>query len=292
MIAAPRRWLAVLALTTALLAGCSAEQPQTSLASPPPAFTPVPEVTGTRPPIRETAPGAVPWGTPPPVVRHGPRDRKMVALTFDADLSRGMLAKLQSGRVASYANMAVIDVLQRHRALATIFFTGMERYPRETGRIVRDPRFELATHSYSHRGFRPGCYRLGYVPPDEMLGEVTRTIEILRRHSLRATGTDRVTRYFRFPGGCYDQTALRRLAPAGITAVEFDVISGDAFGTSADAIVRQTLSRVRNGSIVVLHLTGGDTAPYTDEALPRIITGLRAEGFELVTVSRLLAPAP
>ena len=46
-----------------------------------------------------------------------------------------------------------------------------------------------------------------------------------------------------------------------------------------------------NGAIVVLHITQAN-APRTADALPAIITGLRARGYQLVTVSELLAPRP
>jgi peptidoglycan/xylan/chitin deacetylase (PgdA/CDA1 family) len=33
---------------------------------------------------------------------------------------------------------------------------------------------------------------------------------------------------------------------------------------------------------------GGDNAPYTDEAITPIVQGLRAHGYELVTVTELM----
>ena len=79
------------------------------------------------------------------------------------------------------------------------------------------------------------------------------------------------------------------MASTGVVVVQYDVASGDAFGTSVNAIVDQTLRETTNGSIVVLHLTGGDTAPLTALALPRIVDGLRGRGLQLVKPSDLLA---
>jgi peptidoglycan/xylan/chitin deacetylase (PgdA/CDA1 family) len=94
--------------------------------------------------------------------------------------------------------------------------------------------------------------------------------------------------YFRFPGGCYDATALRAVAPTGVTLVQYDVASGDAFGTSVSAIVQHTLAAAANGSIIVMHITLAN-APLTPQALPLIVAGLRARGFTLVRLSDLLA---
>src|SRR5205807_8175113 len=99
---------------------------------------------------------------------------------------------------------------------------------------------------------------------------------------------DHPTPYFRFPGGCYDQAALEAIAPAGVVVIQYDVVSGDAFGRSVTAIVHRVLTSVGNGSIVVMHLTGGNTAPLTDSALPGVVEGLRARGFTLVKLSELL----
>jgi peptidoglycan/xylan/chitin deacetylase (PgdA/CDA1 family) len=95
---------------------------------------------------------------------------------------------------------------------------------------------------------------------------------------------------FRFPGGCYNSQALSAARTAHVRVVQYDVTSGDAFGHSVRGIVAHTLSTVRGGSIVVLHITGGNTAPLTPYALPDIVNGLRSRGFTLVTVSQLLAP--
>ena len=74
--------------------------------------------------------------------------------------------------------------------------------------------------------------------------------------------------------------------------VQYDVASGDAFGTSVDAIVSTVMHSTTNGSIVVMHLTGGNTAPLTALALPRVVNGLRGRGLRLVKLSDLLAAPP
>jgi peptidoglycan-N-acetylglucosamine deacetylase len=58
----------------------------------------------------------------------------------------------------------------------------------------------------------------------------------------------------------------------------------------ADVIVQRVLTDAQNGkgwNIILLHDGGGDRT-HTVEALPRIIDGLRAKGFEFVSVSDLL----
>ena len=231
-----------------------------------------------------TGRGATPRGTVPVIVEHGSRDRKQIALTFDSNMTDGMLRRLANGKAATYANPGVVDELQRLKVPATFFLAGkwVEAYPQLTRRIAADPSFELASHSWAHQGFRAGCYDLGSIPQTDMAADVERSFEVLARYS------DHVSRYFRFPGGCYDTAALKAIAPVGCTAVEYDDVSGDAFGTDPQAITDATVRHARPGSIVVLHITGVN-APHTQAALPGIVRQLRARGYELVTLGDLLA---
>jgi peptidoglycan/xylan/chitin deacetylase (PgdA/CDA1 family) len=105
--------------------------------------------------------------------------------------------------------------------------------------------------------------------------------------AFRKAGVPDPMPYFRFPGGCYDQRALRTLSAVGVTAVQWDVVSGDAFATDADAVARQVLDGVRPGSVVVMHCTRS-AAPATEEAVRTIVPELRKRGFRFVRVSELI----
>jgi len=233
---------------------------------------------------------AVSLHTPPtdpgPPIAAGTRDKPLIALTFDSNLTPAMIAELDRHRVASFDNTAVVDVLDRLHVPATFFLAGLwvERYPDTVRRLAADPLFELGSHSYAHRPFAAPCFGLGSaLPVGQMAADVQHSFDVLRQY------TDHPVPYFRFPGGCYNQAAIDAVAPAGVTFIQYDVASGDAFGLSVDGIVKHVLTSVKNGSIVVLHITGGNTAPLTAKALPGIVEGLRAQGFTLVKVSDLLA---
>jgi peptidoglycan/xylan/chitin deacetylase (PgdA/CDA1 family) len=219
------------------------------------------------------------------VVDHGDRGQPRVALTFDSNMTSEMIAELDRHQVASFDNTAVIDELDRSAVPATFFLAGrwIERYPDTVRRLAADPLFELGSHSYAHVAFAAPCYHLGLLRPSAMATDVERSEQLLREF------TDNPTPYFRFPGGCWTTTALRAIAPAHVVVIGYDVASGDAFGHSVNAIVQTTLTQARNGSIIVMHITGGNTAPLTAKALPAVVEGLRARGLQLVRVSELLA---
>jgi peptidoglycan/xylan/chitin deacetylase (PgdA/CDA1 family) len=266
---------AMLLLAVAASAGCAARRTHADA----------------RPPVRRSGPAAQP-STPAPspprphgMVFHGARDSRMVALTFDADMTHGMWRSLDARRIKSSYDHRIIATLDATRTPATIFATGLwiERYPKVTRTLSADPLLEFGDHSYEHSAFAAPCYGLPVLPPGRRTADVRRAAGILDDH------VPGHTPYFRFPGGCHDKAAVRAVLAAGVTPVQWDVISGDAFGHDPDAIRRTVVRQAKGGSIVVMHLNGAPTAPETHAALPGIITGLRSKGLRLVKVSELLA---
>jgi peptidoglycan/xylan/chitin deacetylase (PgdA/CDA1 family) len=69
-----------------------------------------------------------------------------------------------------------------------------------------------------------------------------------------------------------------------VDTIDWRPIKNDPPGPTADQIVTKVLDRVQGGTIVLMHLGGYETF----EALPRIVDGLRAGGFDLVTLDELL----
>ncbi len=219
-----------------------------------------------------------------PVFENAPRSAgRTVALTFDADMTADQGPRAAAGE--RFDNPALIDTLRRLRVPATVFMTGRwaEEYPEQARALGRDPLFEVANHSYSHYAFTEDCYGLPTVPRERMRADVERAYAVFRE-----VGVADPMPYFRFPGGCYDRAALKALTPTGVTAVQWDVVGGDAFATDPDAVARQVLEGVRPGSVVVLHCTRS-AAPATERAVRTVVPALRAKGYRFVRVSDLIA---
>ncbi|MFI6645274.1 polysaccharide deacetylase family protein [Streptomyces sp. NPDC050504] len=261
--------------------------PAPSASRPAPRGTTAPVPTRTPPaPLPSTAP--VPTMTPgpaglTPVFERGPETSpKVVALTFDADMTADQGPRARRGE--RFDNPGLIAALRAAKVPSTVFMTGRwaEEYPDQARSIGTDPLFEIANHSYSHYAFKPDCYGLPQVAPRDMAADVDRAFA-----AFRAAGARNVVPYFRFPGGCYDGATLRALAPAKVTAVQWDVVSGDAFAKDADAVAEQVLAGVRPGSLVVMHCTRS-AAPVTERAIRRIVPELRGRGYRFVKVSELM----
>jgi peptidoglycan/xylan/chitin deacetylase (PgdA/CDA1 family) len=89
---------------------------------------------------------------------------------------------------------------------------------------------------------------------------------------------------------------LNQAKQMGLVTVEWTVSPRDWNTPPRDIIVKRIVARVKNGGIVLLHdgtyhNKPADRSP-TVAALPLLIQGLRARGFELVTIPELLGLRP
>ena len=216
---------------------------------------------------------------------HAVTNQKVVALTFDADMTFKMFNELKSGKIASWYNERVIAMLRQEHVPATLFLAGLwiEQYPAVTQDLSTDPLFEIGNHSYSHPGFGSPCYGLGSIRKSNQAIEVQRADALLKKY------TTSYQKYFRFPGLCFDPGDLETIEAQGYTVIGGDVYAGDGFEKSPTRIVLNILTHVRPGSIVILHMHGGPNAPETANALPDIIRKLRLRGYTFVKVSDLLS---
>jgi peptidoglycan/xylan/chitin deacetylase (PgdA/CDA1 family) len=220
----------------------------------------------------------------PEVIEHGDRNKKIVALTFDADMTYAMQEMLKRGIVKSWYNAPIKQTLDSESVKATVFFSGLwvEIYPKEAYELAHDPLIEIGNHSYSHPGFTKNCYNLPFLDNQADNDEVIHAQNAIER----ATGIK--PKYFRFPGGCFEKVDLESISQLGLTIVHWDVASGDAFSQNPDEIVSRVLHYTQNGSIIVFHIHDSNFAPKTNDALVKIIPELKKRGFEFVTISEML----
>jgi peptidoglycan/xylan/chitin deacetylase (PgdA/CDA1 family) len=195
-----------------------------------------------------------------------------------------MLRELKAGTVSSWYNRDVITVLEKENVPATLFLTGMwiETYATTTRELSQNPLFELANHSYSHSGFRPPCYGLSSMKESRDIPEITKTDALLKKY------TTSYVKYFRFPGLCFDTEDVKTAQDLGYMVIGGDVHAGDGFQKDPSRIAKNVVTRVKPGSIVILHLNGGPDAPETAVALSDIISKLKAEGYSFLKVSDLI----
>lgn len=202
-----------------------------------------------------------------PSVWRGPRDRPVVALTFDDGPSEG--------------TPAILEILDRHGARATFFQCGanVDRLP-SIAQEVHAAGHLIGNHSYSHSMF---CFR----SREFMENDLTRAQETIEAR------TSQRPEWFRAPFGVRwfgMAAATRRLGLGGVmwTRIGYD------WKLRPEAILKRMSAGVQNGAILCLHdgreLQAHPDVGATVEAVHRLVPMLLDRGFKLETVSRLICP--
>ncbi len=211
-------------------------------------------------------------------------EQKIVALTFDADMTPRMEYDLKNGNIKSWYNEAVIEELKKNQAPATLFLTGLwiKNYPDQTRELAKNPLFEIANHSYSHSGFTLSCFKLPAIADNLDEEEIIQAEELLKQYA------PNYKKYFRFPGLCYDDFDAIEAQKLGYKIIHGNIRGGDGFNYDTNSIISRVVSRLSPGGIIILHMHGPPNAPRTAEALPEIIRQTREKGYRFVKISELL----
>jgi peptidoglycan-N-acetylglucosamine deacetylase len=186
---------------------------------------------------------------------NGPRERKVVALTFDDGPSEYTSRFLQ--------------VLREKHVPATFFEIGeeMSRFPAAMRQILREGD-EIGNHTMHHTEF-PGY---GEIAPATTLAQsITHFRPCL----------------FRPPGGAVNSSMIGAAAEDGLRTITWDVDPADWSTPGTGAIYSRVVDAAQAGSIILMH-DGGGPRDETLAALPQIIDTLRARGYGFVTVTGLL----
>jgi peptidoglycan-N-acetylglucosamine deacetylase len=198
---------------------------------------------------------------------HGSRDKKIIALTFDACPS------FTHGGFDSN----IIQVLVDSGVPATFFLSGkwIAKHRRDVKKLSAIRSFELGNHTYSH----PHCTNIS----DDSV-----QLELQKADSLLKKVTGFPSHLFRPPYGETNGRIEGIAHKFGFITIMYDLASGDPDSTiSKERLIRYVTTHARNGSIVVMHINGRGW--YTAKSLPEIIQTLRARGFVFVKIGDLLA---
>ncbi len=194
---------------------------------------------------------------------------KVVALTFDAGANGDGVD-------------SILATLAREKVLATFFLTGdfVDGDPTLARRISAAGR--LGNHTTNHPHL-----------PALTLAQVQTQITGAGTTILRVTGQD-PRPLFRFPFGDSSPRDLQLVNALGYTAVGWSVDTlgwqGTSGGRSVDSVVQRVLAAAEPGEIVLMHVGSHPTDHSTldADALPRVISELRARGYGFVTLNAMV----
>jgi peptidoglycan/xylan/chitin deacetylase (PgdA/CDA1 family) len=185
-----------------------------------------------------------------------------VALTFHGQGDVNLVDRLLTELDAGGAHVTVLAV-----------GTWLSAQPAMAKRIL-DGGHELGNHTQSHGAIADMSAAQAY-------NEINTCAQTIKR----LTGS--IGTWFR-PSQTQHSTATIQAQAAKVgyrTCLSYDVDSLDYTDPGPDAIVRNTLSAVGNGSIVSLHFGH----PGTVTAMPALLDGLRQRGLRPVTMTEMLS---
>jgi peptidoglycan/xylan/chitin deacetylase (PgdA/CDA1 family) len=184
-----------------------------------------------------------------------------VALTFD------------DGPNSEYTPR-ILSILKRMHVHATFFTIGylVERYP-DLVRREKRAGMVVADHSWDH----PNSPPFQDLSPHRIHSEMFKA-----KLALDGLGVD--AELFRPPGGSTSVEVETIAKELGMRVVLWSVDPEDwRAGVTWKQIVKNVLSNVRPGSIVIMHDGGGDQSA-TVRALPKIIRGIRRMHLKFLTI--------
>jgi polysaccharide deacetylase family sporulation protein PdaB len=170
----------------------------------------------------------------------------------------------------------ILDILQEKGVRKATFFLSSswaQSHPDLVQKIV-DAGFEIGSHGHKHDHYS----RL----TDQEIREQIRTSD-----AILSKLTGRTLNLIRLPNGDFDQRVLRIADELGYRAIQWDTDSKDWTNPGTDQIIQTVVSQAHPGDIILMHAS--DSVKQTHEALPVIIDGLRAKGYEFATISELIS---
>lgn len=188
-------------------------------------------------------------------------EEKKVALSFDAAWG-------------NEDTQQILDILKEHDIHVTFFMTGgwVENFPEDVKKI-KEAGHDLGNHSENHKNM-------------SQLNDSDCQSELMKVHEKVKELTGVEMHLFRPPYGDYDNEVIQNVTSCGYYAIQWDVDSLDWKDYGVDSIVKTVTEHknLQNGSIILMH----NGAKYTAEALPKVIEGLKAKGYEIVPISKLI----
>ncbi|NLI55015.1 MAG: polysaccharide deacetylase family protein [Clostridiales bacterium] len=187
-------------------------------------------------------------------------DKKLIALTFDDGPSNQNTNR-------------ILDVLEQYNARATFFIIGkrIQNHEEVIARAI-SLNCEIGSHTWGHSDFTK-------YPKSALIDSLEKVDEAMM------TNFGYKMTLFRPPYAAINKDVEAASAQMGYTMVLWSGSSHDWSIKDVDKIYKNCFHCAADGAIVLFH----DIYPFTADAIERIVPELINEGYQLVTVSELIA---
>jgi peptidoglycan-N-acetylglucosamine deacetylase len=208
--------------------------------------------------IRETL---IAKKNPDMVYINGYTDKKICALTFDDGPDGTVMPK-------------ILDTLKKNEVNASFFLIGnqVNAYKEVVKRADEEGNLML-NHSFTH----PDLFKLS---ANSINKQILDTEDVI----YRVTG--KRPAIFRPPYGSLNDTIISASKALGYHIAIWSTDSMDWSLKEKDNIIKNVLDNIRPGEIIIMHC--GADKEATADALPIIISNLKAKGYNFITLDKLL----
>ncbi|MBQ0157193.1 MAG: polysaccharide deacetylase family protein [Bacteroidales bacterium] len=188
-------------------------------------------------------------------------DEKVVSLTFDDGPEPVTTEK-------------VLEVLKKYDVKATFFCIGKKIEPNcEVFKHIITFGHTLGNHSFHHND------NFSLLLPSRMRDEIGRCQAEIKKYA----GYE--PRFFRPPLGVTNPMLAIALRSFRFDIIGWNVRPFDTSAKNAEEVSRRVISKIRPGSVVLLH----DRMPHTPEALETILDWLYANGYRVVPLEEMMS---
>lgn len=186
-------------------------------------------------------------------------NQKIVSLTFDCAWGADDIPD-------------IIKTLTKNNITATFFTVGdwVMKYS-ESISALAETGMEIGNHSYSHA-------HVNNLSLEENIKDMKKCNELIENI------TNTKVKYYRGPYGEYNNTVMSAAESENMKVVQWDIDTLDYTGKTPDEMCERIKSKLRNGSIILMH---NDTK-YTAQGLQQIIDTIRNEGYEIIPLDELI----
>lgn len=186
-------------------------------------------------------------------------EEKQVAISFDAAWGADKTEE-------------ILEILDEFDVNATFFLVGfwVDDYT-DMVKKIDEAGCEIGTHSNTHKD-------MVKLDKESVKEELTTSIE-----KIKAVTNKEVT-LFRAPFGSYNNQLLDTAEELGLKTIQWDIDTLDWKGLSASEINNRVLSKVQNGSIILMHNNSDNVL----DGLRLILTTLKNKSYKVGSIGELI----
>lgn len=198
------------------------------------------------------------------VICKGDESKKQVAISFD------------DGPLPQHTP-AVLDILKETATSATFFCIGKraQQHPELLKRIIEEGHI-IGNHSYSHDAFF------------DLYGSTKMKADLQQMNAVARQVLGLELKWFRPPYGVTNPNLAKAVKAGGFTGIGWNIRSLDTVTKDPEKLKQRVLKQLKPGAIILFH----DTCASTVTMLPSFIQDVKARGYEIVPLDKLVNLQP